>query len=122
MRARGSFRVVLDTEDRFEFVTHAFDGLIVQINPIDLHFRRQALGVNCKPMILGGNFHTARLELFDRLVAATVTKFEFEGAPTESLPQDLVPEANTKNRNPALHQILYSPYSIAQCRGISWTI
>ena len=74
----GGLWVILNAEERFA-VTDAFDGLIVQIGFVDLNRRIHRL-IQGKPMVLGGDFHQAGIQILDRLVGPSVSKFHFKGA------------------------------------------
>ncbi len=80
MGAWRRFRVILNAEERFLAVTDAFDGLIVQIGFVDLKRRIHRLSIQGKPMVLGGDFHQAGIQVLDRLVGPSVSKFHFKGA------------------------------------------
>lgn len=80
MGARRRFRVILNAEERFLAVTDAFDGLIVQIGFVDLKRSIHRLSIQGKPMVLGGDFHQAGIQVLDRLVGTSVSKLHFKGA------------------------------------------
>ena len=65
------------------------------------HLRRQRLRVHGKPMVLRGDFHPARCQILHRLVRAAMAELQFERLPAKRLAQNLVPQANAKNRNAA---------------------
>ena len=122
MRAGRRFRMVLDTENRFGLMPHAFHGLVVQVNPVNGDFLWQTFWIDGKTMVLRGNFHFARFQIFDRLVAAAMAKFQFESLSAKRLAQYLVPEANPKNRHAAVHESFDFPDDVIEGRGVAGTV
>src|SRR6476646_8117320 len=54
--------------------------------------------IDRKPVILRGDCHFARSQIFHRLVSAAMSEFQFESPPTVGKAKHLVPETNSKNR------------------------
>src|SRR5947207_14114884 len=104
--------MVLHTKNRFGFVAHAFDGLIIEIDAIDRNAGGQRLWIHCEALILGSDLDLARFEIFHRLIAAAMAEFQFEGLPAKSLAENLVTEANSENRQISLNQLAHSFDSI----------
>ena len=75
--------MILDGEDRQFTVTHPFDGAVVQIEVRDLNLGWQAVGIDCKAVILGGDFHLLRRQVHDWLIAAAMAELEFVGLAPE---------------------------------------
>ena len=85
VRAGRSLRMILHAKDRFGSVAKAFHRLVVQVDTRNHDFRWQRSGVHRKAMVLRSDFHAARLQVFDRLVAAPMTEFQFEGFSAKGL-------------------------------------
>ena len=74
--------MVLNAENGGFAVPHAFDGAIIEIDVSDLHIGREAGGIDRETMILTGDTNLATAQIFNRLIAAAMAKFEFEGLST----------------------------------------
>ena len=74
VRARRSFGMILDAEDRFNFVTHAFDGVVVEVDAIDFDVAGKRIGVHREAVILGSDFDFAGLQIFDWLIGAAMAE------------------------------------------------
>src|SRR5437667_10372423 len=105
VRSGRGFRMILDTENRPGLVAHSLDGLIVEIEAIHRHIGGKRAGINGEAVILSRDFHLAGLQILDRLVRAAMAEFQFEGLAAKCLAKNLVAQANSENRNAALHQI-----------------
>src|SRR5436190_17539670 len=79
VRAGRSFGMILHTEDRKLFVSHAFHGSIVEIDVCHFDLFWQRLWINRKPVVLRGDCHFSRSQILDWLVTAAMPEFEFEG-------------------------------------------
>ena len=97
MGAGGGFGMVLNAENRFFLVAKTFDGLVVEVYSIDNNVGGQRFGVNSETVVLGGDFDFAGFQIFDRLVAAAMTKFEFERFAAKGLRQNLKPKADAEH-------------------------
>ncbi len=76
--ARCMFRVILDGEGRVFFVAHPFKAVIVEIDMSHLYvISWQTLSIEAEAMVLGCYLHMTGAEIFDRLIASAVTKFQF---------------------------------------------
>lgn len=100
MRARRGLRVVLNTEDWFVLVPHSFHRLVVQVDAVDADVCREGFVIDGESMILGGDLDLAAFEIFHRLISSAVSKLQLERFSAESLPQDLMPQADSENGNP----------------------
>lgn len=79
-------------------MTHALNGTIIQVDVRDLYIGRQAGRIDGKAVILTGDADAAIAQIFDRLIASTVTKLELEGFATIRVTQQLMPQADAKDR------------------------
>src|SRR4029077_5484718 len=59
VRSGCSLGVILPTEDRQFFVSHPFDGAVVEIDVRDFDFLRQGIRIDRKPVILRGDRYSA---------------------------------------------------------------
>ncbi len=59
-------------------------------------------------MVLGGDHHHIFLNIFNRMVAAVVTKFHFDGLRTARQRQQLMTEADAEYRNISFEEFLDS--------------
>ena len=66
--------MVLDAIDRFSFVGHAFDSLVVEVDAIDRNVAGQTFGIDREAMVLRGDFDFAGFEILDRLVGAAMAE------------------------------------------------
>src|ERR1035437_3793939 len=107
VRPRRSLRMILHTEDRLGLMAHALDRLIVEVETVHYHVRRQRLRVHRKPVVLRGDLPPAGFKLFPRLVGPPVPELQLEGLPAKCLAENLVAETYSKNRNAGLHQITH---------------
>src|SRR5260370_27803169 len=98
--------MILDTKDGFVFVSHSLDGLVVQVDAVDRDLRRQACRFDCEAMVLRGDLDFAGFEVLDGLIGAAMAKFQFESLAPKGLPQDLVTEANPKDRDTGLGEVM----------------
>lgn len=90
--------MVLDGEDGELAVTEAFAGLIVEIDFRLLNILGQRFRIDGKAVILGRDGYFPGDEIFHRLVSATMSELEFEGAGAEGLSQNLMPETDAEDR------------------------
>src|ERR1041385_685845 len=86
--------MVLNAENRLRFVTHPFDGLIVQIDTINTDLRWQRFRIDGEAVILRSDLDAAGGEILHRLIGAAMTELEFEGFPSQGLAEDLVAQTN----------------------------
>lgn len=105
MRAGRGFGMILDAINGFSFVAHALDGLIVEVDAVDLDRIGKGMGIDCEAMVLGSDFDFAGFEVLNGLIGAAMAKFQFKCFSAESLAQDLVAEANAKDGNAGIDQV-----------------
>ena len=74
------FRVVLHGKGRAIGRRDTFIGAIEQRNMRDLRIGRQAFRINGETVILAGDFHLARRQVFHRLIGAAMPARQLEGA------------------------------------------
>ncbi len=100
VRAGRRLGMILDAEKRERAVAHALVGVIVQIYVRDLDIaRRQGIRIDAEAVVLRGNFHFLRQQVFHRMVRAVVAKLQFEGAAAEREAAELMPQANSEDRD-----------------------
>src|SRR6266436_2124880 len=114
VRAGRGFRMILHAENRLGLVSHSFNGLIVEIEAVHRHIGGKGVGINGEAMILSRDFDLAGLQVFDGLVRAPLAEFQFEGLATKCLAENLVAQADSENRNAALHQIIDGLHRIVE--------
>src|ERR1043165_6012191 len=73
-------------------------------------------------MVLRGDFDAPSLQVLDRLVAAPMAEFEFEGFSAEGLAENLVPQANPKQREAAVHEVPGRLHGVIERRGIAGAV
>ena len=98
MRTGRGFRMILNGNNGQCFMTHAFDTGVVEIDVRHFNFRRQAVRLHRKAVIMRSDFHVAVARIPDRLITAPVTKCEFESLAAKRASQQLMPKANSKGR------------------------
>ena len=106
--------MVLDAENGLILVPHPFDRLIIEVDSIHDYVGGEGLRVHCKAVVLGGDLNFAGGKIFDRLIGATMAEFEFESLAAEGLSEDLVTQANPKNRHATLEQVPGCLHSIPE--------
>ena len=79
-------------------VAHAFDGVVVEVDVGHLDFRRKRVGIDGESVVLRGDRDFSGAQVLDRLVAAAVAEFQLKGGAAEGVGEDLVAEADAKNR------------------------
>jgi len=77
-------------------VTHAFDAAIIEIYVRHFDFRRQAVGLHGKSVVVRSDFHMAIAEIHNGLITAAMSKDKFESLTAKSASQQLMAEANTE--------------------------
>ena len=97
--------MVLHATNRLGFVAHAFDRLVIEIDPVHRHLSWERRRIHSEAVILRSNLDFASGEILYGLIRATMAEFKFEGLSAQRLSQDLVSETNPKNRHPALDEI-----------------
>ena len=90
--------MILHAKNRLGLVAHPFHGLIVEIDPVHAHLRRQRLGSTANPWFCEVISTLPASQVLHRLVAAAMAEFQLERLAAKSLAQNLVPQADPKNR------------------------
>ena len=90
--------MILDAEHRFAPVTHAFHGLVVQVDVGRLQFGRKIVQVDGKAVILRGDLDPVGQIIEDRLIRSTMAELELEGLAAQGNPQKLMAQADAENR------------------------
>ena len=98
MRSGRSLRMILNAENRLAFVSHAFDGPVVQIDAIDRNIGRQGGGIDREAMVLRSDFNFAGLQILHRLVRTAMSEFQFECLAAKRLSQNLMSETDAESR------------------------
>src|SRR5512143_3904740 len=92
--------MVLHGENGEMLVSHSLGGLIIQIDLGQLHLLGvKGRRVDTEPVVLGGDHDPPCLNLFDRLVRAPVAEFQLEGSTSQGKAEELVAQANAKDRS-----------------------
>ena len=74
----GCFRVILNRKGRQGLVPEALEGPVIQIDMRDINIAwRQAVRINYKSMILGGDFHRPGGQVPDRVIGTVMAEFQF---------------------------------------------
>ena len=80
-------------------MAHTFQAIVVEVDMGYLHITwRQAVDIDAKAVVLGGDFHMTGGQIFDRLVAAAMAEFQFVGCAAVSKAKHLMTEADAENR------------------------
>ena len=114
MRPRRRFGMILHAKNRLRFVAQTFDSLVVQIDPVNRNFFRQAFCVHRKAVVLRGDFHLAGFQILHRLIAAAMAEFQFESFSAKRLAENLVAEANAKNGNAGINKRFHFANDVIQ--------
>ena len=113
--------MVLDAEDWQFAVAHALDSAIVKIDVGDFDFRWQRVRIDGKAVVLGSDGDFAAAQILDRLVAASVAELEFESRTAKCVGEDLIAQANAKNRHFA-EQLAHFVMNVTERRRITGTV
>ena len=73
-----------------------FYSAVVQVDVADFHFGRESVGIDGKPMVLGGDIDPAVGQVADGVVGAAVAELELEGPPAKGASEHLVAEADAE--------------------------
>ena len=77
-------------------MAHAFDALVVEVDMRDFDFGWQRVGFHREAVIVRSDFNVAVAKIFHWLIAAAMTKHQFEGLSAEGATEQLMTEANAK--------------------------
>ena len=78
---------------------HALDAVVVEIYVSDFDFGWQAVGLHRKAVIVRSNLDVAVAEILDRLIAAAMTKHQFESLAAKGASQQLMAKTNAEGRH-----------------------
>ena len=95
--------MVLHAENWLGTMAQTFNGLVVEIDAVDLDFGRKRRGIYYETVVLGGNLNAAGFQILNRLIGSAVAKLELERAAAQRLAEDLVAEANTEHGGSMTH-------------------
>ena len=77
MRAGRGFGVILHAENRQFAMAHAFDRAVIQIDMRHFDLGRERIRIDRKSVILRRDRHSSGFQIFNRLVAAAMSEFQF---------------------------------------------
>ena len=98
--SRATLGVVLDAEDGKGAVAETFDRAVVQVALRNEEVAgRDRRRVHLELVVLAGDVHPARLEVFDRVVGAVVAEWQPRGARAGRATEDLMTEADAEDRD-----------------------
>jgi hypothetical protein len=100
VRTRTGFGVVLDRETTLLGAADALNDAVIEIH-VAHHAALQRIGYDRVVVVLGGDFNASGREILDGMVAAVVTEGQLERSSSESVGQELVAEADAKDRRGA---------------------
>src|SRR5262245_26724732 len=99
MRPRRRFWMVLNAERRDRAMLQAFTGAVVQVDMCDLDVVQiEAFRIDSEAVILRGDLHLLALDVENRMIAAVVPELQLVGFPAQSQAEDLMAQANSKDR------------------------
>src|SRR5438477_5526649 len=113
--------MILHAEDWQLLVPHSFDRIVVQIDVTHFDVCRKRLRIDGETVILRGDGDPAALQIFYRLVRATMSELQFECRSAKREAEDLMAEANSEDRFLA-HQVPNGFVSVRQRRWIARSI
>ncbi len=91
--------MVLHAENALAPVTETFQRLIVQVDMRDFDIVHvQRIRIHRETVIVRGNLHSLGQLIEHRVIRATMPELQFVSFPAEGEPQDLIAQANAKNR------------------------
>ena len=96
VRAGCGFGMILHRDDRERFVAQALDAAVIEVDVGHFDFRRQAVGLHGKSVVVRSDFHMAIAEILNGLITAAMSKDKFESLTAKSASQQLMAEANTE--------------------------
>src|SRR5439155_13995084 len=97
-RARRGLRMVLYRNDGLTTMAQSFAGTVIEVHLRNLDIAGEALGIDGVAVVLRGDVHAVALEVLHGVVGAAVAELELEGPGPKGAPEDLVAEADAKNR------------------------
>mmetsp|Transcript_53303 Transcript_53303/g.125259 ORF Transcript_53303/g.125259 Transcript_53303/m.125259 type:complete len:315 (-) Transcript_53303:5901-6845(-) len=105
MRAGAGFRVPLEAERRLVSAGDALQRAVEQADVSGAQVGRQRVGVHRETVVLAGDADAATVQVLDRMVGAVVAELHLEGLGARGQRQDLMPEADAKDRYAGLDQL-----------------
>ena len=102
MGTSGRLGVVLHAEDGKALVPQSLEGLVVQIDVSGLDVGGERIRVDGEPVILGRDFDSAGRLVADGVVGSPVAELELERGPAERLAEELMSQADSKDRDRGL--------------------
>ena len=81
----------------------------------------QGIMIHTEPVVLGGDFHFACFQIFDRLVTAPVAELQFKGFPPQCQAQQLMSQADAEN-GPSANLFGYGLNGVGNRRWVSWAV
>ena len=100
MRSWGSFRVILNAEDRLDRVAKSCDGLVVEVNMCRFATRHpKRFLINAEPMVLARNLDSVGKEISYRLIRSAMSELQLIRGRAERKSKQLVSEADAKCRD-----------------------
>ena len=88
----------------------------------DFHFsRRQGIDIHAEPVILGGDHDPAALDILDRVVSPVVAELELVGLAPEGEPENLLTQADPKNRKLS-QELLYCLGHVGDALRVTRTV
>ena len=77
-------------------MAQAFDATVVEVDVRDFDFGGQTVRLYCEAMIMRSNLDVAVTKILDRLIAAAMSKNEFESLAAKCASQQLMAKADTE--------------------------
>src|SRR6476469_3217777 len=125
VRARGGLRMVLDREDRELPMHEPLHRSVVQVHVRHPEGRRAGYSLliphHGKPVILGRDQHPIGVDLADGVISPPVSVRHLHGSCAEREAEELMPEANSQNRDLLLRQGANDPRRVVDGGRVSWT-
>mmetsp|Transcript_16240 Transcript_16240/g.51019 ORF Transcript_16240/g.51019 Transcript_16240/m.51019 type:complete len:257 (-) Transcript_16240:634-1404(-) len=117
----ASLGVELHGEPRPHAMDDALVGPVVCVDHQRHPVTRQRVAVHCETVVLGRDVAACRAKVNARLVHAAVAKLHLVSLRACSKRQDLVPEANAKDRcgRPSLHDCAHMLYRLQALQGVA---
>ena len=95
----AGFWMKLYREEWILVVTHALEGVVIEIYVSDLCiFRIEGLRVHRKPVVLRSDVHFFRALVAHRMVSPVMAKLQLEGTRPQRLSDELVTQADAEDR------------------------
>ena len=103
-------------------MSKSFQSLVIEVDVGDFDIICTQRGdVNCKSMILGGDFDATGPQILDRLVRSTMTEFQLVGFSTHGKSKNLDSQADAEY-GPESQKRSNRLHSITHGFGVPWAI